>query len=315
MRRSIHTLVLALVLSAALFAQDKVALATKVAGQVTLTKGDVPAIPLKRGTMLGTGDKIITGSDGIAVLVFIDDRTILRIQRNTILDLELRRLATGIDKQINMQFGKLKAEVAEQRQGQFLIATPTSVASVKGTEFWATSDPITGDIFLGISGLIEVQNLISNEVIEVGGGQVGTSTPDGETSVTVYVLLVGDLITVADNLLTMEATEIGEGGESFNGSIALNASTSYAGPAASVGVKATVSGTLNDDGSVTAIQVEIQEVDDAVEEEAEDQSSTGSGGDDGEPADGGEDGTGTNELRIQLEDANGDIKEVIIIFD
>ena len=310
MRQTIHILVLSLAFSVTLSAQaqDKVALATKVAGQVTLTKGENPAIPLKRGTMLGSGDKNITGSDGIAVLVFIDDRTILRIQRNSNLDLELRRLASGIDKQINMQYGKLKAEVAEQRQGQFLIATPTSVASVKGTDFWATSDPVTGDIFLGISGLIEVQNLISNEVIEVGGGQVGTSTIDGEMSVTVYVLLVGDLLTVANNLLTMEATEIGEGGESFNGSVVLSSSTTYAGPEASVGVKATVSGTLNDDGSVTAIQVEIQEAYEATEDEAEESSRSGR---DGSPAD----GTRANQLRIQLEDANGDIKEVIIIFN
>ena len=318
MRRTFHISILALALLAGLFAQDKVALATKVAGQVTVTKGDTPAIPLKRGTMLGTGDKIITGSDGIAVLVFIDDRTILRIQRNSNLDLELRRLTSGIDKQINMQFGKLKAEVTEQRQGQFLVATPTSVASVKGTDFWATSDPITGDIFLGISGLIEVQNLISNEVIEVGGGQVGTSTPEGETSVTVYVLLVGDLVTVADNLLTMEATEIGEGGESFNGNIALIASTSYAGPAASVGVKATVSGTLNDDGSVTAIQVEIQEEDEAIEEEAEDESGGSQVSDDeplgdGDAAD--DDDESVTEIRIKLLNANGDFKEVIIILD
>ena len=316
MRQTFRLSILALVLSAALFAQDRVALATKVTGQVTLTKGSTAAIPLKRGTMLGSGDTIITGADGVTVIMFIDDRTILRIQRNSELTLELQRLASGIDKQINMQFGKLKAEVAEQRQGQFLISTPTSVASVKGTDFWATSDPILGDIFLGISGLIEVQNLISNEIIQVGGGEVGTSTPDGATSVTVYVLLVGDLTSVADNLFTMDATEIGEGGESFNGNIVLVSSTTYAGPAAAIGLKATVSGTLNDDGSISAIQVEIQEEDEAIEEEAEEKSGGTPGGDDDPSGDAGDDdGDSTNEIRIQLEDANGDIKEVIIIIE
>lgn len=316
MRQTFRVSILALALSAALFAQDRLAMTTKVSGQVTLTKGSAAAIPLKRGTVLFSGDNIVTGADGVAIVMFLDDRTILRIQRNSDLSLAGNVLATGIDKQINIQHGKLKAEVAEQRQGQFLISTPTSVASVKGTDFWVTSDPVLGDIFLGISGLIEVQNLISNEVIEVGGGEVGTSTIDGETSVTVYVLLVGDLTAVADNQISMDATEIGEGGENFNGTVTLSSTTTYAGPAAAVGLKATVSGTLNDDGSVSAIQVEIQEEDEAIEEEAEEESGGGTGGtEDPSGDDSGEEGGTTNEIRIQLEDANGDIKEVIIIID
>ncbi len=305
-------IVLLLSASALLLGQDKIAVATRVTGQVTLTKPSDQPAPLRRNTVLATGDKIKTGADGITVLMFIDDKTILRIQRNTELSLGGRRTANAIDKQINMQFGKLKAEVAEQRLGQFLISTPTSVASVKGTDFWATSDPVLGDIFLGISGLIEVRNLISNSVIEVGGGQVGISTPDGETEVTTYVLLVGDLISVSSSQLSMEATEIGAGGESFNGQIALDNATTYAGPAPTAGSKATVSGTLNDDGSVRAIQVEIQEEEEAIEEEAK-ESPSGTGQDDDAP-EGTDPNDDTNELRIQLEDASGELKEIIIIF-
>jgi hypothetical protein len=236
--------------------------------------------------------------------MFIDDRSILRVQRNTQLTLQGERLTASINKQINMQFGKIKAEVAEQRQGEFLISTPTSVASVKGTDFWATSDPVLGDIFLGITGLIEVTNLISNQVIEVGGGQVGTSTPDGETAVATYVLLVGDLLTVSSSLLTMDPADTGEGGESFNGNVNLDGSTTFAGPEPAVGTLATVSGILNDDGSAQAIQVEIQEPDEAIEEAG------------AEPeGDGGAEGGTQNELRIQLEDADGELKEVIIIFE
>ncbi|GIS53128.1 hypothetical protein Ct9H90mP29_01700 [bacterium] len=39
-----------------------------------------------------------------------------------------------------------------------MIATPTSVASVKGTELAIDSDPSTGDSFTLIEGLIEVTN-------------------------------------------------------------------------------------------------------------------------------------------------------------
>lgn len=266
---------------------DRIALATKVSGQVSLIDLAELTAPLKRGTVLEDGMIVETGTDGLAVIMFIDDKSILRIHKNTILTVGGERSATAISKNITIEIGKVRAQVAEQRRGEFVIATPTSVASVKGTDFWVTTDPVLGDIFLGVEGLIEILNLISGNIIEVGGGQVGTSGTDGSTSVTTYVLIVGELLTVADNLLTMEATDTG--GAAFNGQVILNDQTTYAGLEPAVGSTAIISGTINDDGAVVAIQVEVEEV------------AVGDAG-------------GANELRIQLEDENGNTKEVIIIY-
>ncbi len=236
-------LTLLIVLNVA-YAADKIALATKVSGQVTLVDLQNAKSPLKRNTILESGMKVETGADGVAVIMFIDDKSILRIQRNTFLTVGGERGATAISKQIDMQFGKLRAEVAEQRQGEFQITTPTSVASVKGTDFWTTSDPVFGDIFLGVSGLIEVQNLISGGIIDVAGGQVGESRQDGTTEVANYVLLVGELLTTSDNLLTLDPVQL-EDGTQFNGRVVLDASTSFAGPAPAVASTATISGKAN----------------------------------------------------------------------
>ena len=48
------------------------------------------------------------------------------------------------------------------------------------------SDPVTGDILIGLEGLVNLTNLISGESSDVGAGTTGTSTPDGsvETSET-----------------------------------------------------------------------------------------------------------------------------------
>ncbi len=269
---------------------DKIAFTTKVSGRVTLTTPQGQTNPLKRGTALNMDEKIVTGSDGSVVIMFIDDKSILRIQKNTTLTISGESIGSGagraLSKQIDMQFGKLRAQVAEQRKGEFQISTPTSVASVKGTDFWITSDPVLGDIFLGVSGLIEVENLISGGTISVGGGQVGSSNPDGTTEVATYVLLVSELLTISDNLLTMEPSSVG--GAQFNGQVIIDEQTTWAGPTPAVGATVTISGTANDDGSVTAIQVEVEEAG-AVEESI-------------------------NELRIQLEDADGNLKEVIIIY-
>lgn len=290
MRRTLSYLLLITVSLA--WGAEKIAFTTKVSGQVNLVNLQQQTVPLKRGTVLNSGEKIETLSDGLAVLMFIDDKSILRIQKNTSVTIGGERSATAISKQIDMQFGKLRAEIAEQRKGEFVVTTPISVASVKGTDFWATSDPVLGDIFLGIEGLIEVENLISGEVISVGGGQMGTSLPDGTTAVTTYVLIVGELLSVAEDVLTMEPAEIGEGEDrmQFNGRVMLTAQTTSAGPERAVGATVTISGTANDDGSVNAVQV-------VVEEEA----AAGMG-------------KAPDELRIELEDGSGNIKEVIILY-
>jgi hypothetical protein len=221
--------------------------------------------------------------------MFLDDKSILRIQKNTTLTIGGEATGTGaqraISKQVDMQFGKLRAEVTRQRQGEFQITTPISVASVKGTDFWTTSDPVLGDIFLGVEGLIEVQNLVSGGVIEVGGG--------GTTEVKTYVLIVSELLSVADDVLTMDPAEIGEGDNQvqFNGRVLLVPETSYGGPDPTVGSTVTVSGTANDDGSVTAVQVMVEEADEAADA-----------------------GAAPNEIRMQFEDSEGNTKEVIIIY-
>ncbi len=291
--KRLHTLLIVLASVSLVWGADRIAFTTKVSGQVNLVNLEKQTLPLKRGTVLNDGDRIETLSDGTTIIMFIDDRSLLRIQNNTTLNIGGKRTGTALDKQIDMQFGKLRAEVAEQRDGNFTISTPGSVASVKGTDFWVTSDPVLGDIFLGIEGLIEVQNLISGDVIEVGGGQVGTSEPDGTTEVTTYVLLVGELLSVSDNVLTMEPAEIGEGDArvSFNGQVALNAQTTYAGPDPEPGITVTISGKINDDGSITAIQAVMEEPEEAADDEDL-----------------------LDEIQIQLEDAEGNVKEVIIIY-
>jgi len=286
---------------------EKIAFTTKVSGQVNLVNLQEQTVPLKRGTVINGGEQIVTLADGLAVIMFIDDKSLLRIQKNTTLSISGERSATAISKQIDMQFGKLRAQVAEQRQeGAFVISTPTSVASVKGTDFWATSDPVLGDIFLGIEGLIEVENLISGEVLEAGGGMMVTSKTDGSNTVSFYVLIVSELLSIADNMLTMEPAEVGEGEArmQFNGQVVLTSQTTYAGPDPVVGSTATISGTANDDGSVTAVQVVIEEIEEELEEIEDD----GKGPEEGAEAE-------EAELRIRFVNLqDGTIKALVIIY-
>lgn len=164
---------------------SKIALTTKSRGAVSLKRSDDAKFKpnLKPGDYIFNDDHLKTGKDGYAALVFIDDGSLIKIWENSEMIVSRSREKKTISKHISMQIGTLKAEVSRQRKGEFVIATPTSVASVKGTTFWVIIDPVLGDIFYGMSGVVEVKNNESGAVIVVGANETGTSTPDGQVNV------------------------------------------------------------------------------------------------------------------------------------
>jgi len=176
-----------LILSTQAWSADKIALTLKARGDTRLKRADDEKFKpnIKPGTSLFNEDHLKTGKDGYAVLVFLDDKSQIKIRENSEMMIAGTRTTEAISKQISMQFGTLKAEVSPQRKGEFVIATPTSVASVKGTVFWVISDPVMGDVFYGESGSVEVTNNESGAVVVVGANETGTSTPDGQVNVEV----------------------------------------------------------------------------------------------------------------------------------
>lgn len=180
---TIFTLVLLIVSQG--ISQDKIALILKARGKTSIKRAQ--GTEFKAGVAVGTPlyskDQIRTGDDGYAVIVFLDDKTQIKVRENTEMVISGDRKPEAISKQIAMQFGTLKAEVTPLKKGEFTIATPTSVASVKGTVFWVISDPVNGDSFYGVSGSVEVTNNESGATILVGANQTGKSTPNGDTGV------------------------------------------------------------------------------------------------------------------------------------
>ena len=168
-----------------IFASSKVAIAIKVKGDVSIfQKGLNSSKILKPGTPLNDQDKIKTGKNGYVALMYLDDKTVVKILGNSNLDILGDRLGNEINKSLNIKFGKVAASVASQKGKEFRISTPTSVASVKGTELAINSDPATGDSFTLIEGLIEVTNTITGESTQVQEGETAVSTPEGSLEVT-----------------------------------------------------------------------------------------------------------------------------------
>jgi len=198
-------LVLLFCLTGSMQAASKIAVATKVKGKAEIQRSkDTGYKQLKPGTVLENGDKLRTGMSGFIAVLFIDDKSALKIKGDTEVEITGKRTATSIAKKINMSEGTLRAQVSKQRKGDFIVQTPTSVASVKGTDFWLISDPFRGDQLFGIDGIISFTNIFSGISIDILAGNTGNSAPDGSiNSKTTNV-----------NSIPEDPEESGEGGTS-----------------------------------------------------------------------------------------------------
>jgi len=162
---------------------SKIAVVTKVKGLVELMpNGKKLFIKLKAGTILANGDKIRTGTSGFAAVIFIDDKSTLKLKGNSEAVITGQRTAASISKKINMDSGTIRATIKKQNTS-FVIQTPTSVASVKGTDFWLITDPDKGDQVIGLEGIVGLKNIDTGQDVDVVEGMSGISTPDGEIGI------------------------------------------------------------------------------------------------------------------------------------
>ena len=119
---------------------------------------------------------------GFTAIIFIDDKSTLKLKENSEAIISGQRSARSISKKINMDAGTLRATVNKQNSN-FVIQTPTSVASVKGTDFWMITDPVEGDIVIGLDGVITLTNNETGAEVDVTQGTSGTSTSDGNVGI------------------------------------------------------------------------------------------------------------------------------------
>ena len=131
---------------------------------------------------LNDGDHIQTGDDGFGALVYLDDKSMIKIKENTNFDVMGTKNQGQISKRIKINNGIVKASIQTGKIGGFVIETPTSVATVKGTEFWMVTSS-EGDQVFGLEGTIELKNIISGEIIMIGVDETGTSLQTGEINV------------------------------------------------------------------------------------------------------------------------------------
>ena len=176
--KSVKTMITCICFITILIASEKIAVATKVIGEVHYIRANGSQTPLKNGHIFETGDVLKTEKNGFAALIFIDDKKALKVKENSELTISGKRSAREISKEISLKGGSLRAQVSRQKKGEFIIRTSVSVASVKGTDFWLISNK-TGDSLIGLEGVVAFSNILSGDVLDITNGKTGISTPDG----------------------------------------------------------------------------------------------------------------------------------------
>ena len=186
--------------STLVLASSKIAIAIKVKGNVSViqdgTTGKQKLVP---GAALKDLDKILTGKGGFVAIMYLDDKTVIKLLANSDLTIAGKRSGSRINKSLDIKYGKLSSKITPQKGNEFRISTPTSVASVKGTELTISSDPSKGDSFTLIEGSVEVTNTIMGESTEVKEGETAISTPEGSLEVHV---------TTSDDMVGFEAADV-----------------------------------------------------------------------------------------------------------
>ena len=168
-------------LFAGLLHAEKIAVATKVKGVSEIMKvGSKNFSSLKAGMILDDGDKVRTGKSGFVAIIFIDDKSTLKEHSEAVIT--GRRTKKNISKKINIDGGTIRASITKQNV-DFVIQTPTSVASVKGTDFWMVVDELLGDQIIGIEGQVSLVNTETGQEVNVTSGMTGVSSPDGQVGI------------------------------------------------------------------------------------------------------------------------------------
>jgi len=163
---------------------QRIAIATKAIGTVEINKKVQPGYnSLKAGTILEDGDGIRTGSDGFVLIIFIDDKSQLKVKGDSEVTISGKKIASAISKNVRMDNGTVRAQVNKQRKGEFVIQSTTSVASVKGTDFWFIANSEDGDMVIGLEGIVDLFNAVSGLNVDVTSGNTGTSDGNGNIDV------------------------------------------------------------------------------------------------------------------------------------
>ena len=132
---------------------------------------------VKTGAAIINGDAIKVNAKSFAAIIYIDDRSVIKIKGNS----KFSFMDSKNTRTVDLVHGTLLNNIkSEGRKKAFRIQTPVSVASIKGTEFAAIISQKGLEEFICKEGNFEVLNMISGQTVIVSTGQKAFSNATGD---------------------------------------------------------------------------------------------------------------------------------------
>lgn len=167
MKRLIITLIITSLVFV-LFAAESVALLSASKGKVDLSR-ESKAIKFQNGDLLKNNDELRTGGESFAAYKYIDGSSTIKVFSNSVVRITANRSGKSLSKKVVVNKGSIFTNV-KPKTGAFIVQTPTTVASVKGTGFLTKLNDKGDSFFIVTDGEVELKIMDSEEVKSVPAG-------------------------------------------------------------------------------------------------------------------------------------------------
>lgn len=145
---SLVILAAAWALSSIGFAQERlpaVAYVSLVVGQVSLVRSNGETLPVQRGLNLHESDRLVTGEDGMVMLVFVDEGRVALRSGSELLIRKYKYDTDGADSDLRLELLKgtirqISGKAAKRQPERYHLNTPVAAIGVRGTDFLAKAD-------------------------------------------------------------------------------------------------------------------------------------------------------------------------------
>jgi hypothetical protein len=159
---------------------DSVAFLSTSKGNVSLTRAD-KQVKFKTGEMLENKDEIRTGAESFAAYKFIDGGANIKVFANSVVEIKASKSGKNLDKSVKVSKGSVLSNVTKGR-GNYQVETPTTVASVRGTDFLTQVAPDGSSVIIVTDGIVELVTP-TGEVVTVEAGYTAHIDGDGNIEV------------------------------------------------------------------------------------------------------------------------------------
>ena len=162
-----------------------IAISLEIKGQV-LREGHVRKGHLRQGDFIYDGDKIIVNDRGYLSFMFMKDKTIVDAYENSIIKVIDGANSTEIKSNIALFGGKVIIQMEEINNGKFILDAPSSTLIASNAHFIAefktdvVFNHLSYAIFTSLLGKIEIENLISENFMNIKRGETVISTLEGK---------------------------------------------------------------------------------------------------------------------------------------